>query len=1781
MKFKLFCITLLTFAFIFSNISHAQHTDWFDKDTDYIKLMTKEEGVAQIAMSEILKIYPYWENESSDYLRMLQNGNEHLFYIEDSDNKISNDDKIFFYCSFPHGDTTYFDFYEQKEAYFLYLEKEKTTKRLKLIQDSNTEPDYEINAVKVDRFIENYSALAVEDNYIIYDEWNTLYIAGKIYPKNDSKARFFDSYVFAIKPESEKKTIIELKTIPEKDTTKKYRKQYSSISCTRAYMNEVMVDSTYRRGRYHDYTSTQSNIISGMNRFTLESINLYPEITAKNEDAEDTMTIIYIDHARIRGYETPYAFAGKTAFDIDTLKQNSKLSVPGFFDNAVFIDTLNNTIRFPKSENANILTAGASKGAEGLLSTSINHHISYFDAKGMLISFFKGDSLHTKLFEYDDAKILTFLDEAEGFPIAIAFNMEYNLSSNIYEKIESVTGFNPDGYATNQVWTIVSENSDYKSSGDEHITHSQIVTNGSTTSMQKSEFNLPAGSYSFFANDMTTLIKPEIRTTNKIDLRETSHQAEVIMLTPVEFLEAANRYAEYRSEQLDKIIKVVDVDDIYNQFNFGRQSPYAIKKFLKYAFENWAEPQMRYTVLLGDANSDHAMLLDGTLDNDFIPVYGIPFCDGWYTLLYEDSKTEFVIGRIPANSNEEANAYIDKLIEYDNAQNAPWMKKFLYIAGGNPYEGETFSYRVALSGLKRQVGRAPLYADTLIISRQKDINSEIQADSILTEIDEGACWVTFLGHGAPNVFDLDGWHVEFMSNKGRYGVLVTLSCNTNYFASPTLEKSRNETYIMEPNKGFIGTIGSTWGSSSGYSSELMSHIQANITDTTNPERLLGDIVYKGKSAMDFDGWGNGYTNTKMFFDLLGDPLITLRIPKETDLIIDEKSTTFLSDKGNTTVLENDEYVTINSMVYNLGFMQDTTVSVEIVHTYNSVSDTTTIEYQQFFFKKKFYTRININKQPGIHTITIHADPNMLIDESDDENNILSFQFEVFKEGVLPVDPMPLWNIATKSPIIRVINPQTTEEKSDFKYNFELDVYANGKYEVFHKAKEKEITITENYIQWIPDVKLESGTHYQIKARSELPGLGIESDWIEIPVIADNKYEKNEVTHKINHATHISEISSEKLDIMGNSEKLDIRLSKEKVEYKLISATKDNNVLGSGHYIYMKVGDIIYTDILQNGFFTLDIPVNSEKEIGSFNHYNTWGNVTDQDTSIHWWEDSPSEQLVNFLRNTPENTYVITATSGAAWRVPLAIQYNAPKEHRNAVGALDTLRAAYREYGSALIDSINGNMGYFIWSSWPSQFQSVGRKGAPIGSIAENFNNTGDTLYLEGEFYRYQPHGKFRTNQIGAAKEWKTIELEGNIGNEYTKIIANVYGISREGNEIKLIEKVNSSTIDISEINPNDYPKIYLELNFERESLSYEALKEDNQVFIRGINIDYTPAPELAVVKSKIDINTPKILRGEEFDFDFTIENISPRIDLDESEIHVTVGKNATIDTTISISKLNANKDASFSISNLTDFLENETPIQIGINENFEYPDLYLFNNYATSGFEIEEDTTPPEIEVFFDDLPIHEGTFVSLTPKITINIYDNSPLPITDSTYIHLFVNGVHQPVAETIEYEFTSYDREEFSSEKGLYKKFTISSIPGEMIFGNNPEKGSNSLTIRAQDASGNQSLLELLFNVSQLTIYDSLQTNPNPIRDYKADIFFTLQSQLKDTKTGISIYNMVGQKIRRLEHIAINGKNIIPFDSKDENGNILPAGVYYFQVESLDEFWAEPKTGKFIIVE
>ncbi len=295
------------------------------------------------------------------------------------------------------------------------------------------------------------------------------------------------------------------------------------------------------------------------------------------------------------------------------------------------------------------------------------------------------------------------------------------------------------------------------------------------------------------------------------DLRNPANGADYIVITHADFMAQAQQLAAYRQASQGYRAMVVDVQDIYDEFNDGDIHPRAIHSFLQHAYESWQAPAPSFVVLLGDGTYDPKRYL-ATSPPTYIPPMlanvdpwlGEVAADEWLVMVSgDDLLPDMNLGRLPANSAAQAQIMVDKIIAYENSP-APgnWQKDLLFVSdnadSGGPFE--LFSDALITDYVQ------PPYAATTAYVR--DLGGAGTRAAILSAINAGQLVVNFIGHGGVNFWTservLQTSDIAFMTNANKYPIVLPLTCSDGYFIHPTVP-CLSESQVRAENKGAIAS----------------------------------------------------------------------------------------------------------------------------------------------------------------------------------------------------------------------------------------------------------------------------------------------------------------------------------------------------------------------------------------------------------------------------------------------------------------------------------------------------------------------------------------------------------------------------------------------------------------------------------------------------------------------------------------------------------------------------------------------------------------------------------------------------------------------------------------------------------------------------------------------------------------------------------------------------------------------------------------------------------------
>ncbi|MBM3210967.1 hypothetical protein FJZ33_02020, partial [Candidatus Poribacteria bacterium] len=345
-------------------------------------------------------------------------------------------------------------------------------------------------------------------------------------------------------------------------------------------------------------------------------------------------------------------------------------------------------------------------------------------------------------------------------------------------------------------------------------------------------------SYRYIAVSSSSILKPDrIELDTKSSLKNPSNQADYIIISHPVFIEAANELANWRNGQKGGSFrtKVIDVTDIYDEFNSGMVNPKAIKDFLKFAYHNWTEPTISYVLIFGDATYDFLGINENVYKEPpeligFIPTfyswttYGQTAVDHWYsTINGKDGFPDIYLGRIPVENIDQAKAVLYKIMANESGKfNGPWRKRIISVADDDSHAAGDEIFRIGLEEIWQN--HTPYGYDTEkiylkdIIQEQQSIPDnfrrpgDVAEERIKEAFAKEAVIAQYAGHGGRHVWAheiiFSITDIKELKETNVYPLLIVLSCYNGFFDLPG-EISMSEGMLRADKRGIVAMISAT------------------------------------------------------------------------------------------------------------------------------------------------------------------------------------------------------------------------------------------------------------------------------------------------------------------------------------------------------------------------------------------------------------------------------------------------------------------------------------------------------------------------------------------------------------------------------------------------------------------------------------------------------------------------------------------------------------------------------------------------------------------------------------------------------------------------------------------------------------------------------------------------------------------------------------------------------------------------------------------------------------
>jgi len=1184
-----------------------------------------------------------------------------------------------------------------------------------------------------------------------------------------------------------------------------------------------------------------------------------------------------------------------------------------------------------------------------------------------------------------------------------------------------------------------------------------------------------------------------------VNLRDVSKGADDIIISNKILQNSANVYLDFIKGNYNLRAELIFVDDIFDEFTYGYNKPEGIRDFLKYASSNWIAPAPAYLLLLGDANYDYKKKLTPApiIDRkNLVPSYGDPVSDAWFTMWDTTSINipQMFVGRIPAENDDEVFRYLQKHQTYLNRRYDEFNKRYIFFSGGDIGDPNQLAQLKSTNDFVNNnlVAPAPVggmgthFYKTLSPSSNFGPYTREQFQNV---IDSSGLIISYLGHSGTETWDNGITETSHLRNifEDRFPLISDYGCSTGKFAEPDVD-SFGELFVSGSEDGQAITYlgNSSWGYTSTSFSFPKIFYEKLLIDSTI---VSSQAHLEAKIALlnQF-----GFSDANRVFNYcnvyFGDPLISFALPIKPNFVINNNSFTILGPNP----VDIDDSVTILVNITNLGSVPADSLLISITDTrLGSENYSNEFKIPSPLFKKQLSISIPVKGLVSEHRLTIQMDKDNFFDEIYEDDNSAEFTYVVYSTSVRSLETEQFYNSAIDT--LRFLNPIFFSNNPTSEINIEL-----ADNDQFTSAMQLNVNLDTLYTT-IPLHLNKENKRYWWRAKLS----SSQSNWSE-PFSLYN--EQTGLNWLFNSSFRANDV--EKNKVIFDSTNQTWRLTNKNNTLEIISAGGNE-----GKYASFRFNQ---EEMLPNTFF--------------------WGIVsaeidtlTLQPQNIQYYAfpntvEESSSALISYIDSLKNGTVVLLAISDDAAQTVLGFSGGTP------------VRRAIEKLGSLYIDSVRYR------ESW----SMIGIKGAPQGSVKESYMKLFEgPATIDTSKTVIASNGEMILPEISESAKWLYAMKSDSIppGSNLQYFLLGI----RNNSQVDTIDEVNfiDKSADLSFINASIYPKLKFLLKYYANDLL------ESPVF-KSLGVKFVSVPELGTNYQVVSTTADTVLIGDDVDLKFYVYNVGEST-ADSFKVKVDVVNANNSRSTIfesTVDSLQPDSRKLFDIAYNTSSGNGARSFQINIDSDNEIKELYEDNNFYTVPFYIKQDTSKPTLTVTFNDGDILDGDYISATPNIKIELYDETLLPITDTSSVMVFLNDkqVYYANNQTV----LSY---EFGNENPkVVVNYTPTLEDGDY---NLKVFGKNSLGTLV-DSAGYEKRFQVSNEVQLLNVYNY----PNPT---SGETYFTFKLTQIPDEIKIKIYTIAGRLIREIKVPSTNLKydfNKIYWNGRDEDGDVPANGVYLYKM-------------------
>ncbi|MGB8643719.1 MAG: C25 family cysteine peptidase [Anaerolineae bacterium] len=455
-----------------------------------------------------------------------------------------------------------------------------------------------------------------------------------------------------------------------------------------------------------------------------------------------------------------------------------------------------------------------------------------------------------------------------------------------------------------------------------------VTPNGGAYTLQFADTY--SGTHQYVALTPASLAQPvTVTQASLVNLHDTGNAADEIIISYGGFISDVQPLATYRAGQGLRV-KVVDVQNVYDEFSDGVVDPQAIRDFLAYAYAHWQAPAPSFALLVGQGTFDPK---EYCLSNvscqratpagmEYIPAVlhavdaqiGETANDDWLVMFSGTKLPDMALGRLPGTTTAEVDGMVNKILNFE--QNPPagsWRTNVSFVTGNSYLEDGTADTAGNFWNLSDEIANSSFYLPAPFTATRVYYNpcdpsqypqcqlpyvsystNTAEEAAINAAINNGSLIVSYTGHaasqswggnssvaGSYQLFNMTD--VAALTNGNKTPVLLEMTCFTGYYINPG-GHSLAETNILRSGNGAVASWAATgWGVATGHRMLATGFFKAVMQQGITQ---IGSATVYGKANLWLNS-GGSFQDLLDTYLLFGDPASRLPMTA-TDVTIGQK-----------------------------------------------------------------------------------------------------------------------------------------------------------------------------------------------------------------------------------------------------------------------------------------------------------------------------------------------------------------------------------------------------------------------------------------------------------------------------------------------------------------------------------------------------------------------------------------------------------------------------------------------------------------------------------------------------------------------------------------------------------------------------------------------------------------------------------------------------------------------------------------------------------------------------